>query len=346
MDNFLDALLRKAVEQRASDLHLAVGLPPMIRIDGVLQPVGADVITAELVDKSIKGIVNEKQLARFQAELELDTAYHVQGVGRFRVNLHREKGEPGLVARVIPAVIPKMEDLSMPDVAYDMARAKQGLVLVTGPTGQGKSTTLAAMIELVNQEKAANIITLEDPIEYIYKPAKSIIKQRELGRDMLSFSEALKHVLRQDPNVILVGEMRDLETIAAAITVAETGHLVLATLHTYNAAQSIERMIDVFPPHQQDQVRIQLSNVLKGIISQRLLPKVGGGRIPAREIMVNTPAIAAMIRDNKVAQLRTAIETGAQHGMHTLEAELAQLVQAGTVAKDVAEQYAIDPSLL
>lgn len=346
MDNFLDALLRKAVEQRASDLHLAVGLVPMIRIDGVLQPVGTDVVTAELVDKSIKGIVNEKQLARFQAELELDTAYHVQGVGRFRVNLHREKGEPGLVARVIPSVIPKMEDLSMPDVAYDMARAKQGLVLVTGPTGQGKSTTLAAMIELVNQEKAANIITLEDPIEYIYKPAKSIIKQRELGRDMLSFSEALKHVLRQDPNVILVGEMRDLETISAAITVAETGHLVLATLHTYNAAQSIERIIDVFPPHQQDQVRIQLSNVLKGIISQRLLPKVGGGRIPAREIMVNTPAVAAMIRDNKVSQLRTAIETGAQHGMHTLEAELAQLVQAGTVTKDVAEQYAIDPSLL
>lgn len=346
MENFFDALLRKAVEQKASDVHLAVGLTPMVRIDGVLQPAGTEAVTADLLDRVIKAIVNEKQLARFTEDLELDSAYHVQGVGRFRVNLHREKGVPGIVARVIPSVIPKMEDLAMPDVAYDMARSKQGLVLVTGPTGQGKSTTMAAMVELVNQEKSANIITLEDPIEYIYTPAKSIIKQRELGRDMLSFSEALKHVLRQDPNVILVGEMRDLETIAAAITVAETGHLVLATLHTYNAAQSIERIIDVFPPHQQDQVRLQLANVLKGIISQRLLPRVGGGRVAAREIMVNTPAVAAMIRDNKVAQLRTAIETGAQFGMHTLEADLAQLVQAGTISKEVADQYIGDPSRL
>lgn len=346
MDNFFDALLRKAVESRASDLHLAVGLPAMLRIDGALQAIGAEAVTAEQVNNAIKGIVNESQSARFEKELELDTAYHVEGVGRFRVNLHREKGQPGVVARVIPSVIPKMEDIAMPDVAYDMARAKQGLVLVTGPTGQGKSTAMAAMVDLVNQEKAANIITLEDPIEYIYTPAKSIVKQRELGRDMMSFAEGLKHVLRQDPNVILVGEMRDLETIAAAITVAETGHLVLATLHTYSAAQSIERMIDVFPPHQQNQVRMQLSNVLKGIISQRLLPRVGGGRVAAREIMVNTPAVASMIRDNKVSQLRSTIETGAQFGMRTLDADLAQLVQAGSITKEVAEQYTVDASQL
>lgn len=339
METFFDALLRKAVEQRASDVHLAVGLVPMIRVDGALQPAASEPVTAEQLDRVIKAIVSPQQLERFTSDLELDTAYHVQGVGRFRVNLHREKGVPGIVARVIPAVIPKMADIAMPDVAYDMARAKQGLVLVTGPTGQGKSTAMAAMVELVNQEQAANIVTLEDPIEYIFTPAKSIIKQRELGRDMISFAEALKHALRQDPNVIMVGEMRDLETIAAAITVAETGHLVLATLHTYNAAQSIERIVDVFPPHQQDQVRLQVSNVLRGIISQRLLPKVGGGRVAAREILVNTPAVASMIRENKIAQLRTTIETGVQFGMRTLEADLAQLVQAGAITKEVAEQY-------
>lgn len=339
MNTLFETLLRKAVEQKASDLHLAVGLAPHVRVDGVLKAVGIETITAEQLDRVVADILTPEQQQDFASSLELDTAYKVSGAGRFRVNFHREKGNVGLVARVIPATIPSMADLKMPDVVYDFARSKQGLVLVTGPTGQGKSTAMASMVELINQEKSAHIVTLEDPIEYIYTPQKSIIKQRELGSDMRSFAEALKHVLRQDPNVIMVGEMRDLETIAAAITVAETGHLVFATLHTYNAAQSIERIIDVFPPHQQEQIRNQLSNVLRGIISQRLLPKVGGGRVAAREILVNTPAVAALIRDNKVSQLKTAIETGAQFGMHTLDADLLALVEAGEVTPETIQPY-------
>ena len=243
------------------------------------------------------------------------------------------------MARVITSELPSMEEIGMPQMAYEMTRSRQGLILVTGPTGCGKSTTLAAMINLINKERVANIVTLEDPIEFIFEADKSVIMQRQLGTDMSSFASALKHVLRQDPNVIMVGEMRDLETIAATLTLAETGHLVLATLHTHNAAQTIDRIVDVFPPYQQNQIRMQLSMSLNGVISQQLLPKLDGGRIAAREIMINTPAIANIIRENKIPQIKTAIQTSAGDGMVTLEQDLKRLLKDGLVDKEVVEYY-------
>ena len=249
----------------------------------------------------------------------------------------------GLVARVVPNKVPTMKDVGMPEIVYELTRLKQGLVLVTGPTGCGKSTSLAAMIDLINSERSVNIVTLEDPIEFIYKPKKSIIKQRQLGTDMLSFQAALKHILRQDPDVVMVGEMRDLETIAATITLAETGHLVFATLHTLNAAQTVDRIIDVFPPYQQPQVRLQVSMSLRGVISQRLLPRKDGGLIAAREIMINTPAIANLIRDNKIPQIKTIIQTSADEGMVTMDQDLKRLVEEGLVEKEHAKQYMLNP---
>lgn len=342
-----DQLFKNAVDKGASDLHLVVGKPPILRIDGVLQPVEKEaVLDAKHILDHINNILNDKQKQLYEAEREMDTSYSIDGGNRFRVNCHWERGNPGMVARIISPQIPSLEDLSMPDVVYNLMRLKQGLILLTGPTGSGKSTSLAAMIELVNQERAENIITLEDPIEFIYTPAKSIIKQRQLGTDMLSFAQALKHVLRQDPNVILVGEMRDLETIAATITLAETGHLVLATLHTFNAAQTVDRIIDVFPPYQQNQVRLQLSLFLKGVISQQLLPRKTGGRIASREVMINTAAISNLIRENKIAQIKTVIQTSAHEGMMTMDQDLKRLVDANEVEKDVASLYMMNPEVL
>ena len=342
----IDAFLKSTVERKASDLHLAVGVSAMLRIDGELVSLDEKVLTQKDVETLVYGMITSAAKQRFTTERELDFGYSVVGVGRFRVNIHFEKGNIGLVARAIPSEIPSMEALGMPSVLFDLAREEQGLVLVTGPTGQGKSTALAAMVELRNTERANNIVTLEVPIEFVFTPKKSIVKQRELGVDMLSFAEGLKHVLRQDPNVIMVGEMRDLETIAAALTVAETGHLVLATLHTYSAAQTIDRIIDVFPPHQQEQVRMQVSMVLKGVISQRLLPKKDGGRVAAREIMLTTPAVATLIRDNKVSQLNTAMQTGRAGGMQTMDADLARLVSEGVVEAAVAKRYLSDPDVI
>jgi len=275
----------------------------------------------------------------------LDLGYENQGF-RYRVNLHWERGNIGMVARVINDTIPNLDELGMPKIIYDLLDLKQGLLLLTGPTGCGKSTSLAAMIEYINNNRFCNIITFEDPVEYLFTPQKSIIIQRQLGTDMLSFAEGLKHALRQDPNVIMVGEMRDLETIATTITLAETGHLVLATLHTYNAAQTIDRIIDIFPPHQQGQVRMQLSMTLASVISQRLLPKADGGRVAGREIMINTPAIANLIRENKIAQVKTVIETSSKEGMVSMDQNLQKLYKEKQIDKEVAQSHMENPEML
>jgi len=336
----LEKYFSLAVKKQASDLHLVVGKPPILRINGGLIAIKE---TAEIdraaMEKMVFSILTTGQKDKFLEEKDLDFSYEIKDKSRFRVNIHFEKDNVGLVARVISSKIPTMEEILLPQIVYDMTRSKQGLILVTGPTGCGKSTTLAAMIGLINEERTANIVTLEDPVEFLFKSNKSIIKQRQLGTDMSSFNKALKHVLRQDPDVIMVGEMRDLETISATITIAETGHLVLATLHTLNAGQTIDRIVDVFPPFQQNQVRLQVSMSLNGIVSQQLLPKTGGGRIAAREILVNTPAISNIIRENKIPQIKTAIQTSADCGMITLEQDLKRLVKDKLVDKEMAEYY-------
>ncbi len=339
----INELFKIASEKKASDLHLIVGKPPIIRIDGELKMIpDMPVIKKADMESLILSIITDAQKEKFLRERELDVSYELEGFSRYRINLHFEKDNMGMVARVISTVIPSMEELDMPPVALDMISKPQGLVLVTGPTGCGKSTTLAAMIQRINDIRFANIITLEDPIEFIHTPNKSIIKQRQLGTDMISFGSALKHVLRQDPNVIMVGEMRDLETIAATITLAETGHLVLATLHTHNAAQTIDRIIDVFPPHQQAQVRLQLSVSLSGIISQKLLARKGGGRVAAREILVNNPAIANLIRENKIPQIKTIIQTSADLGMMSMDQHLKMLLDHDLIDEPTAIAYSTE----
>jgi len=336
----INTLFKKATEAKASDLHIIVGKAPILRIDGELKVIdGAAVLTRDAVETMVLSILTERQKKKFLEERELDISYEIAKFSRYRVNLHWERDNIGLVARVISNDVPKLEDLGLPPIANEMIEKTSGLLLVTGPTGCGKSTTLAAMVEKVNSMRFANIITLEDPIEYIFKPNKSIIKQRQLGSDMLTFDGALRHVLRQDPNVIMVGEVRDLETMSATITLAETGHLVLATLHTHSAAQTIDRIIDVFPPHQQSQVRLQLSISLNGIISQQLLPKVGGGRVAAREILINTPAVANIIRENKIPQIKSVIQTSADEGMFSMEQNIKDLLKQGLIEETTALAY-------
>jgi twitching motility protein PilT len=339
-------LLKYAAEKQASDLHLVVGTPPVIRLDGALMFVeGEKEITAKNMEHMVYSLLSETAKDRFQTTKELDFGCEESGF-RFRVNVHYEKGNIGLVARVINDKIPNLEEVGMPKVIYNLLELKQGLILLTGPTGCGKSTSLASMIEHINSNKFVNIITFEDPIEYLFHSKKSLIIQRQLGTDMLSFGEGLKHALRQDPNVIMVGEMRDLETIATTITLAETGHLVLATLHTYNAAQTIDRIIDIFPPHQQNQVRQQFSLTLASVISQRLLPREGGGRIAAREILINTPAVSNLIRENKIAQIKTVIETSSREGMISLDQHLQKLYKEKAITKETAQTYMDNPELL
>lgn len=343
----LTYLFQIAVNKKASDIHLLAGKPPILRISTKLTELGDQpIMVPELIEKVIHDGVTEKQFETFIKDRELDISYALDDGTRMRVNLFFEKENMGLVARVVPNKIPTMKEVLMPQMVYGLTRLKEGLVLVTGPTGCGKSTSLAAMIDLINSERAINIVTLEDPIEFVYESKKSIIKQRQLGSDMLSFQAALKHVLRQDPDVILVGEMRDLETIAATITLAETGHLVFATLHTLNAAQTIDRIIDVFPPYQQPQVRLQLTMTLKGIISQRILPHKEGGLIAAREILTNTPAVSNLIRENKIAQIRTIIQTSAKEGMVTMDQDLKRLYNENLIDKILAQQYMIEPNSL
>lgn len=343
----LNDLFKIAVERKASDLHLVVTKPPTLRIDGVLTPIEKqEILTPKKIQELAFFILTEHQRQQFIAERELDLSYEIPNLSRFRVNLHWERNNVGLVARVINSLEPTMEEVLMPPVAYKLLDERQGLILVTGPTGCGKSTSLAAMINFINSTRSAHIVTLEDPIEFIYRSKKSIIKQRQLGTDMRSFTEGLKHVLRQDPNVILVGEMRDLETIAATITLAETGHLVMATLHTLNAAQTVDRIIDVFPPYQQSQVRLQLSLFLKGIVSQQLLPKIKRGRVSAREILINTPAVSNLIRENKIAQIKTVIQTSMDEGMVTMDHDLKRLYQERFISKETARAYMLNPESL
>jgi twitching motility protein PilT len=339
----IEALLEEVIKKKASDLHLQVALPPMLRIDGALIPLnGADILTDDAVETLIFSILDEDQKQILLKDKEFDFSFAFGDLGRFRVNAFHERGNLAAALRLITNEMQTIEGLGMPPVVNKFTEYPRGLVLVTGPTGSGKSTTLAAMIHKINQERSAHIITIEDPIEYTHKSIKSVIVQREVHYDTYSFSAALRSALREDPDVVLIGEMRDLETIASAITIAETGHLVFATLHTNSAAQSIDRMIDVFPPHQQPQVRAQLSNILAAIISQRLVPAIGGGRIAAGEIMVATPAVRNIIREGKSHQLDAVIQTGAEFGMQSMDKTLVSLIHAGTITYDEARNYAVD----
>lgn len=336
----IDSFLRKAYTSNASDLHITVDSPPVFRIHGKLMPDGDIPLTNAVVKEMAKNIVPTKDWDRFIEVGEIDFSYSLEGVSRFRVNAYHQKQNISIVARVIPQKIPTIEQLNMPEVLKELAMKPQGLILVTGPTGSGKSTTLAAMIDYINNQDAKHIITLEDPIEYEHHHRKSIVNQREIGIDTQSFANGLRAALRQDPDIILVGEMRDHETISTAITAAETGHLVLATLHTNSAAQTINRIIDVFPPHQQAQIRIQLSSVLSGIISQRLLPTANGtGRIAATEILINLPSVANLIRNEKVDQINNILQTSRKAGMHTLEMSIRELLQTGVIDSQIANNY-------
>jgi twitching motility protein PilT len=344
----LAELLKYAVEYGASDLHLTIGRPPMVRISGQLIASGYDTVLGPDETKSlIYSILTDDQKAAFEEEHELDFSVGIPGVSRFRVNVFMQRGSVAGVFRTIGENIPSFDELGLSDTLRKLALLPRGLVLVTGPTGCGKSTTLAAVINLINQEKAGHIVTIEDPIEFVHPHTRCTINQRELGHDTHSFPRALKSVLREDPNVILVGEMRDLETIAAALTLSETGHLVLSTLHTQDAAQTVDRIIDVFPPYQQEQIRVMLASSLKGVVSQILLPRAdGNGRVAARELLVVTPAIASIIREGKTHQIYSAIQTGGREGMCTMEQSLNQLVQAGLVNLEDALSKANHPQEL
>lgn len=339
-------LLQTAVDEKASDLHLVAGLKPVLRVDGELNALEEKEVSPKILEQMVLSILNEKQKDALLQQRDLDFSYSLGQGARFRINIHYERDNLGLVARVINEKMPTIDEINMPKITYNLVNLNQGLILVTGPTGCGKSTTLAAMVSYINENRRCNIITLEDPIEFMFQSKKSIIIQRQLGSDIPSFASGLKHVLRQDPDVVMVGEMRDLDTISATITLAETGHLVLATLHTYSAAQTIDRIIDIFPPHQQNQVRMQLSMTLVAVISQRLLPRIKGGRIAAREIMINTPAVSNLIRENKIAQLKTVIETSSKEGMISLDRHLKDLYREGLIEKEVAQNQMEHPESL
>ncbi|HEY8999437.1 MAG TPA: type IV pilus twitching motility protein PilT [Candidatus Saccharimonadales bacterium] len=339
----IEILLEEVVKRKASDLHLQVGLPPMLRVDGKLIAIpGAEVLSDEGVETLVFAILDEDQKQILLKDKEFDFSFAFGDLGRFRVNAFHERGNLAAALRLIPNEILTIEQLGLPPVVNKFVNYPRGLVLVTGPTGSGKSTTLAAMIHKINQDRADHIITIEDPIEYTHKSKKSVVVQREVHYDTYSFSAALRSALREDPDVVLIGEMRDLETIASAITIAETGHLVFATLHTNSAAQSIDRMIDVFPPHQQPQIRSQLSNILMAICSQRLIPAIGGGRMAAAEILIATPAVRNIIREGKTHQLEAVIQTGAEFGMQSMDKTLVNLVHNGTISYDEARNYAVD----
>ncbi len=335
-------LLSRALENGASDLHLTDGAPPMLRIDGKLAPIGESLLNSDETRTMIYSLLNDEQKEKFETALELDLSVNFEDIGRFRVNVHRQKGSIEAAFRAIPNQIATIEELGLPPIIATLARKPSGFILVTGPTGMGKTTTLAAMMDLISKERNCLIITIEDPIEYVLNHKKSIIKQREVGSDTHSFANALRHVLRQDPDVICIGEMRDLETISTAITAAETGHLVLATLHTPNTAQTIDRIIDVFPANQQSQIRIQLAAAMEGIIAQQLVPKVGGGRVVAVEVLVATVAVRNVIRTQKTEQIATLIQTSAEFGMIAMDKSLIELYERGSITYDDAITRATD----
>lgn len=339
----IENLLEHVVKNKASDLHLQVGLAPMIRIDGKLAPIAdTPVLTESLIEGLVFAILDSDQKEVLLKDKEFDFSFAFGDMGRFRVNAFHERGNLAAALRLIPSDILSTEQLGLPEVVNTFADFPRGLVLVTGPTGSGKSTTLAALVDKINSERAEHIITIEDPIEYTHKSNKSVVVQREVHYDTYSFSAALRSALREDPDVVLIGEMRDLETIAAAITIAETGHLVFATLHTNSAAQSIDRMIDVFPPHQQPQIRAQLANMLMAIVSQRLVPTIGGGRVAAAEILVANSAVRNIIREGKSHQLDAVIQTGADQGMQSMDRTLISLIKAGSITYDDAKSFAVD----
>ncbi len=330
-------LLLMCIEKDASDLHITENEPPILRIDGRLLRTDLEKLDKQSLKKMIHGILSNSQKEIFERELELDFSLALPGLDRFRVNVHLQKGSVEAAFRRIPTEIPTVAKLGLPNIISDLARKANGLVLVTGPTGMGKTTTLTAMIDLINSERECMITCIEDPIEFIYTNKKSVVKQREVYSDTHSFASALRHALRQDPNVIVVGEMRDLETISTALTAAETGHLVLATLHTPDAPQTISRIIDVFPPHQQTQVKLQLSDCLQGVISQLLLPSASGkGRVLATEIMIATSSIRNLIREQQIEQIPTMMQTGLQYGMNTMDGCLKELTKKGLITLDAA----------
>lgn len=348
MKEHMDQILRTAYSQSASDIHITVGKPPMVRRMGEMVPLpNFPVLTSEHTKRLIYSIILESHQKDFEKNLELDCSYYIQDLCRFRVNVMMQKNGIEAVLRIIPSKIPQASDIGLSDAIIGFAHIPKGLVLVTGPTGSGKSTTLAALINIINETRKEHIITVEDPIEFVYEHKSCIIRQREVGTHTHSFLAALKHTLRQDPDIILVGEMRDLETISLAITAAETGHLVFATLHTQDAPQTVDRIIDVFPSHQQQQVRVQLANTIQGVVSQQLLPKLDGkGRVASREVMVVTPAISNLIREGKTHQIYSAIETGGKFGMVSMDTTLLGLVKSKMIAPDVAISKASNPESL
>lgn len=347
LDPSIDEFLKIASTRGASDLHLSCGKKPKMRIDGALKDMdGTFILTADWMDREMRTIMTVVQEDEYLTQKELDFSHSVEGYSRFRVNFYVQSGTPAAVFRTIPEKIKTLEELQLPQSLADITNQPNGLVLVTGPTGSGKSTTLAAMIEERNRNYEEHILTIEDPVEFIYQSKKALINQREVGADTLNFNEALKRVLRQDPDVILIGELRDPATISVALSAAETGHLVFGTLHTQSAAKSINRIIDSFGADKQAQIRSQLSDTLRAIISQTLLPKKGGGRVAATEILVKSTAISNQIREGKTSGIRDSIQAGKQHGMHTLDQDLVRLVKDNVLDREIAAEFMVDPKLL
>jgi twitching motility protein PilT len=346
-ESTLNELLIEALESKASDVHLTVALPPMMRINGQLEPMRDYILTPEHTEKLCFGMLNQRQRDELNNKGEVDFSYQIPNVSRFRVNVYRQRKSHGAAIRIIMTNIPTIDSLKLPGILKDLAMKPRGLVLVTGPTGSGKSTTLAAMIDHVNSTRSCHILTLEEPIEYLHKHRKCMINQREVGDDSQSFANGLRAALREDPDVILVGEMRDLETISTAISAAETGHLVLSTLHTTSAAQTIDRIIDVFPPYQQTQIRVQLASVIQGIIAQQLLITADNkGRVAALEILLGTDAVRNTIREGKVHQIQSYIQTGLKMGMMSMDYSLAQLVRQARISNETAFSFCQDPETL
>jgi twitching motility protein PilT len=348
MDFDFAEVLSKMVEARASDVHLTPGSPPVLRVRGSVKPMDEyPELTPQHTRDVVYSILNDDQRKRFENQKSLDFAYAIPGIARFRVNCYFQRGAISAALRHTPDQIPDLEELGLPAVIREFTKKPRGFVLMTGPTGSGKSTSLASMVDIINREREEHILTIEDPIEFLHKHQKCIVNQREIGSDALDFATALRGALRQDPDVILVGEMRDLETISTALTAAETGHLVFATLHTQSASQTVDRVIDVFPPHQQGQVRMQLSIALQGIVTQQLLPTAdGSGRVVATEVLVPTPAVRNLIREGKTHQLYSTIQTSGASGMQTMDADLARLVRQGKINRALAEQRSSIPEEL